>query len=41
MFRQFLLHTQNILRPVYSEVRCSSVEHLDFKTVLQGPQLFE
>ena len=41
MFRQFLLNTQNVLRSINAEVRLWGVEHLDFKTVLQCPQLFE
>ena len=41
MFRQFLLHTQNVLRSINAEVRLWGVEHLNSKTVLQCSQLFE
>src|SRR2546430_15615599 len=41
MFRKLALHARDVLGPIDAEVRFGCLDNVDFKAVLQGPQLLE
>src|SRR6266480_3469972 len=41
MFRKLVLHARDVLGSIDAEVRFGCLDNVDFKAVLQGPQLFE
>src|SRR5204863_6148571 len=41
MFRKLVLHARDVLGSIDAEVRFGCLDNVDFKAVLQGPQLLE